>query len=80
MSKITIKDVAKEAGVSVSTVSRALSKPENVKKEYVKKVLKAAEKLNYTPGITSQYINGMFTLVGIILNAYTDESFFTRYL
>ncbi len=80
MSKITIKDVAKEAGVSVSTVSRALSKPENVKKEYVKKVLKAAEKLNYTPSITAQNLKGKLNNIGVILNANTDESFLSPYL
>ena len=80
MEKITIKDVAKEAGVSVSTVSRALSKPENVKKEYVKKVLKAVEKLNYTPSIIAQNLKGRLNNIGIILNASTDESFLSPYL
>ena len=80
MEKITIKDVAREAGVSVSTVSRALSKPENVKKEFVKKVLKAAEKLNYTPSITAQNLKGRLNNIGVILNASADESFLSPYL
>ena len=42
MSRPTIKDVAELAGVSQSTVSRALSAPEIVKEETVKRVREAA--------------------------------------
>jgi len=45
--KITIKDVAKEAGVSVATASRALGEYGYVTKETKEKVLNAALKLNY---------------------------------
>lgn len=44
---ITIKDVAKKAGVSVSTTSRVLRNEGYFSKEAEKKVLKAAEDLNY---------------------------------
>ncbi len=45
----TIKDVAKLAGVSASTVSRTLSNRVFVEEETRKKVLKAVEELNYHP-------------------------------
>ncbi|MGG7077152.1 LacI family DNA-binding transcriptional regulator [Clostridium sardiniense] len=45
----TIKDIAKEAGVSISTISRILNldKTLNVSEETRKKVLKIAEEMNY---------------------------------
>lgn len=45
----TIVEVAKTTGVSISTVSRALSKPELVAPETLARVLRAVEKLNYRP-------------------------------
>lgn len=44
---VTIYDVAKEAGVAASTVSRALSRPGRVSEETVEKVREAATKLGY---------------------------------
>lgn len=44
---VTIKDVAKAAGVSKSTVSRVFSNSGNYSDETKKKVLEAAERLNY---------------------------------
>ncbi len=44
----TIKDVAKEAGVSTGTVDRVINNKGNVAKNTEKKVLEAIEKLNYT--------------------------------
>ncbi|HZK06425.1 MAG TPA: LacI family DNA-binding transcriptional regulator [Actinomycetaceae bacterium] len=44
---VTIYDVAKEAGVAASTVSRALSRPGRVSAETVTKVREAARKLGY---------------------------------
>lgn len=44
---VTIKDVAKEAGVSIATVSYVLNNDPRIKKETREKVLKAAKKLNY---------------------------------
>ena len=44
-----IKEVAKLAGVSVSTVSRALNETTYVKDETRLRVLDAAHKLNYSP-------------------------------
>lgn len=46
---ITIKDVAKEAGVSVATVSRVLNGSCNVSDESTKKVNETIARLNYSP-------------------------------
>lgn len=49
MTKIGIKDIAAEAGVSIATVSHAFRNPGRVSDETRKKVLDAAEKIGYTP-------------------------------
>ena len=41
--RVTIKDVAKEAGVSISTVSNALNDVDVLKKETKEHVLKVSE-------------------------------------
>lgn len=46
---ITIKTVAKEAGVSKTTVSRVINKQDSISEETKKKVLEAIEKLGYIP-------------------------------
>lgn len=46
---ITIYDIAKEAGVSASTVSRVLTNSANVRSEKREKVLKLIEKYNFKP-------------------------------
>jgi len=46
---VTIKDVAREAGVSVATVSAVINKSRYVSDELVDKVLKAINKLDYYP-------------------------------
>lgn len=49
MSKVGIKDIAAETGVSIATVSHALRNPDRVSDETRRKVLAAAEKAGYTP-------------------------------
>ena len=46
---VTIFDVAKEAGVSKSTVSRVINRDTKVKKETRDAVEAAIKKLNYSP-------------------------------
>lgn len=46
---VTISDVAKEAGVSTSTVSKVLNHWSSISPETYEKVNKAIEKLHYTP-------------------------------
>ena len=50
----TIKDVAKRAAVSVSTVSLVLNHKKNVSEETVKKVQQAIEELDYHPRRSAQ--------------------------
>lgn len=52
--RITIYDVAKEAGVSLATVSRVINNSEAVKKSTKDKVLSAIDKLNYVPNAVAQ--------------------------
>ena len=47
--KITIKDVAKEANVATSTVSRVLSNSPKISEKTKEKVHEAIKKLNYKP-------------------------------
>ncbi len=47
--RVTIKDIAKELGISPSTVSRALKDHPDISPDTKKAVNELAEKLNYTP-------------------------------
>lgn len=53
---VTIKDVAKESGVSISTVSNVINNVDNVSEETRKKVFQAIEKLNYVPNVNARYL------------------------
>lgn len=50
MANISIKDVAKEAGVSVSSVSFYMNRPERLSKTSIERIKAACEKLHYNPG------------------------------
>jgi DNA-binding LacI/PurR family transcriptional regulator len=52
--RASIVSVAREAEVSLQTVSNVLNFPERVKPETTKKVLAAIEKLNYTPHLSAR--------------------------
>ena len=49
MREATIRDVAREAGVSISTVSKVLNQKGRVGTQTIEHVRKVAEQLNYTP-------------------------------
>lgn len=52
MSRIKLNDIAKKAGVSISTVSRALNRPEMVKESTKNKVLKVVNEMGYKPKVS----------------------------
>jgi LacI family transcriptional regulator len=64
----TIKDVAKRAGVSVSTVSMALNDYPRIAQETKLKVLAAAKELNYQPNAMARGLKSRRTeSIGLIL-------------
>jgi LacI family transcriptional regulator len=74
----TIIDVARESGVSYSTVSRTLSGYEHVKAGTREKVLRAAEKLGYVPNQQARSLaGGRSNLIGVLVpslnNGYVNE-------
>lgn len=64
----TIKDVAKYAGVSISTVSRALSGTIFVEEETKAKVLEAVKALDYRPNVLAKGLKqGKTNTIGLII-------------
>lgn len=53
---VTIKDVAKEAGVAISTVSNVLNHVNIVSDEKKQKVFTAVEKLKYVPNMNAKFL------------------------
>ena len=65
---ITIKDVARELGVSYSSISRALNGKEGVSKATRDKILKAAERMGYEPNdLARGLVNKISKTVGVIV-------------
>ena len=50
----TIRDVARELGMSVATVSRALSRPELLRRETRERVISVVERLGYRPNLLAR--------------------------
>lgn len=72
----TIRDVAKEAGVSISTVSRVLNNEDIVNEDTRKKVLEATKKLNYSPNLLARSLITKSTqLIGLIVPDITNPFF-----
>ncbi|MDR5586212.1 LacI family DNA-binding transcriptional regulator [Clostridium aquiflavi] len=66
--KVTIKEVAKEANVSTSTVSRVLSDSSQISEETKSKVREAVKKLKYKPNaIARSLANNKTRIIGVIL-------------
>lgn len=66
--RVTIKDVAREAGVSTATISYVLNQKENLSPETVEKVNNAIKKLNYIPNLSARsLINNKSRLIGVII-------------
>ena len=51
--RITIYEVAERAGVSISTVSNAVNKPDRVSAETRRRVLAAADELGFVPKVAA---------------------------
>jgi LacI family transcriptional regulator len=67
-SKLTIKHVAREAGVSPMTVSRTLHQPEQVAPITRAKVLEVCERLNYRPNASARNLRTKIShQVGVII-------------
>lgn len=70
-SSITIKEVAKKAGVSIATVSRYLNNPSSIKGENRKNVEVAIKELGYRPFIYAQKLaGGKLNTFGLIIPGY----------
>ena len=74
----TIKDVAREAGVSLGTVSNVLNGRESVKPENREKVLKAIKKLRFHYNMTASALRTKTTkniglIIPTIINPYYPE-------
>lgn len=68
MQKITISDVAKQAGVSISTVSRVINKNSKVDEALKWKVQKTIEELGYVPNANARSIRaGNSNLLSVII-------------
>lgn len=75
MKRITIKDVAREAGVSFSAVSRSFTEGASVSAITKAKVLEAADRLGYRPstiarGLVQQRTNTVMLISGRMLDQF----------
>lgn len=73
---ITIYDVAREAGVSMATVSRVVNGNKNVKENTRKKVLEVIDRLDYRPNAVARGLaSKKTTTVGVVIPNIANSYF-----
>jgi LacI family transcriptional regulator len=78
LSRATLEDVAKAAGVSLATASRALARSPLVRPETIEKVQQAAETLRYLPGGAARALaSGRTMTIGAVVPTL-DHAIFSR--
>ncbi|MDF2484577.1 MAG: alanine racemase [Herbinix sp.] len=71
---VTIKDVAKEAGVAISTVSNVLNNVDIVSDEKKQRVLAAVEKLKYVPNMNAKFLkSNKKNTIGLFLTSVQGD-------
>ena len=78
---VTIKDVAKAAGVSPSTVSRVIQNKSTISDETKKRVRKAMKELNYHPNLNARSLVSSYTqVIGLVLPDDSDAFYQNPFL
>ena len=77
---VTIRDVAKRAGVSPSTVSRVLNKSAPISEETAERIYRAMEELKYVPNdIARSFASGSARAIAIAINVSDTRSYANRF-
>ena len=78
MKKVTIKDVAREAGVSISTVSNALNDVDVLLPETKKRILEVAKRMNYIPNLNGRNLKATETkAIGLFVSSMRGDFYGT---
>lgn len=76
MGKVTIKDVAREAGVSISTVSNALNDVDVLNPKTKKHILEVAKRLHYIPNLNGRNLKCKETkVIGLFVTSLKGPYF-----
>lgn len=78
MSTVSIKDVARLAGVSIATVSRCINEPDRVRLNTREKVQTAIEQTGYSPNTLAQSFRRGKTHVIMVVLPSVGDPFFTE--
>ena len=82
--KVTLREVAKEVGLSVTTVSRALNGHDDVAEETKNAVQAAADALGYTPNLIARRLQKQrLDMLGFIMPTYGprfSDPFFSEFI
>ena len=75
-SKSTIHEVARQARVSITTVSRTINAPSPVDPKTARRVWKAIDELNYYPDVHARsLVSGKSNILGLIVSDITNPFF-----
>lgn len=70
---VTIKDVAKKAGVSIAIVSKAFNNYPDISSKTKKRILEIAKEMNYTPNIVAKNLSSKKPkTIGMITSGFLD--------
>lgn len=76
LASVSIRDVAKRAGVSIATVSRAVNRISSVDPDLAKRVSKAVEEVGYVPNPQARaLVSGRSHILGLIVSEITNPFF-----
>jgi LacI family transcriptional regulator len=79
MKKVTIKDIARESGVSVATVSRVVNNNSSVAPELREKVLATIEKYGYYPNLIARGLkNDNTQTIAILIADRSSNEYFSE--
>ncbi|WP_143869776.1 LacI family DNA-binding transcriptional regulator [Catenovulum sediminis] len=73
-----IREVAKRAGVSIATVSRAFTNPDKVTKSSLKKVMDAVDEVGYRPNMMARNFRSTKSYAVVVLVPDFANLFFTK--
>ncbi|MFC9355870.1 LacI family DNA-binding transcriptional regulator [Rhodococcus sp. NPDC057014] len=73
----TLADVAREAGVVISTASRSFTNPPRVNARTRERIVEAADRLGYRPNALARALeSGRTRTVGLVVSDITNPHFF----